>query len=162
MKLTNEQWALVPDELKREAIEYLIGWRNGESDLVVDMLSKTIKSKLKPVDMSVLVGSGVDCVFCDCKDFKGMEFHYSMLDKIKLPEKSALDTLYVSYNNVPWFYCKPRMNYWFSFHNFEVSTPLIRRDLHDAGFDADLDAKDFSFIINGLREGYCWPWEVYL
>lgn len=120
-------------------------------------IAEKLEPELKPVDMSVLVNSGIDCVFWDWHGREYMDF------LIKIGKGDA--TFGSSKGLEP--KCKPRMNYWFSAENFDDTFNLIDR-LEKAGFvlgksylrldDGDLHLK--AFKIKGLQDGCCWPWEV--
>ncbi len=153
--------------------EYIAAWEDGEAvelmscasgewsatdtavDIAVDYsLSPNyvrIRPKLKAVDMSVLVGSGVDCGFSD-------ELHKNALVRVGLFSGSNREDFPFRDNSgVDWKYCKPRMNYWFSYNNFTNVRDLLG-NLRDAGFSVQTDVGCFKIV--GLLEGYCWPWEV--
>lgn len=135
-------------------------------------ITESLKPKLKPVDMSVLIDSGVYCRFSNHEgslDEKG----FNSLLKICNPSTSYL---YQS-NQSTYRFCKPRTDYWFSAVNFTDVEKLIDR-LHDAGFKVTVNrimvSYGESFIGGGvspgginafkiepeLRDGFCWPWEV--
>lgn len=114
-----------------------------------EILADMLKPKLTPVDMSVLVYSGIDCWFGN----KGspMKEWYSMLTGVCVGggywRQSPRSVHPI---------CKPRMRYWFGCGNFKNPDKLLT-DLHGAGFRV---AKGYhQFKITGLREGRCWPWE---
>lgn len=133
-------------------------------------IAEQLKPKLKPVDMSVFIGSGIDCEFSN----NLVEFAIAYLKKIKEPNYPYV------FRNAGWTYCKPRMDYWFSPLNF-IDAGLIIGELRLAGFKVDVEyyykdvvhasgnwgasggvepAGILSFKISGLQDGYCWPWEV--
>lgn len=107
------------------------------------------KSKIRtPVDMSVLVDSGIDCLF---RNIGGVRWSMSELKAI------CTNQDYMDEHSEPWDFCKPRMHHWFSDFNFDA--PL---DLHNALTRAGfmLDYRDAAFKIIGLHDGYCWPGEI--
>ena len=118
-------------------------------------VSVRIKPALKPVDMSVLVGSGIDCVF-------GAKL------KFMSPLTSTTDRgqpIFHSWADGEWAICKPRMNYWFSVKNFDDYENLERK-LVAAGFSLDLHINEMyrngvvAFSITGLQSNRCYPWEA--
>ena len=106
--------------------------------------------KLVPVDMSVLVGSGINCEFWDLKGvYVGQlvgitdapEYRYRSLDDF-------------------WARCQPP-GYWFSAMNSRDVNALIIK-LRNAGFDVDrthTGGPTVEFRITGLADDRCWPWE---
>ena len=98
---------------------------------------------MKPVDLSVLIDSGIDCM--------DPEYGICLIESkyyVNDPEKAIV-----------WDHVKPRMDYWFSEKNFEYPGELVWA-LGNAGFavEESHDASDFQ--ITGLLPGYCWPWEL--
>ena len=112
-----------------------------------ELLADMLKPKLKPVDMSVLVG--IDCSFHNAPDDEQVEF--SQLVGI------GPDGSYDEFETDTYVYCKPRMNYWFSLLNFDDK--FLLQKLGDAGFETKTHPSH-SFKITGLKNGYCWPWEL--
>lgn len=99
---------------------------------------------MKPVDLSVLIDSGIDV---DDKDMRGVYYD---------PLFFNVD-LYIERRS------KPRMSYWFSNANDYwggVGIDAAVTKLVDAGFDVDVNRQAYAFRIHGLRDNYCWPWEV--
>ena len=108
-------------------------------------------SKPKPVDMSVLIGSGIDCIFGDADDT------YTVTCTLREVKDQHGGQMYRS--QLDWYiHCNPRMNYWFSCNNWEaLEYDLLTENLQIAGFA--LEGNDNSFKIIGLKDGVCWPWE---
>jgi hypothetical protein len=105
--------------------------------------------KVTPVDMSVLVGSGIDCEFWDLKGV----YNGQLVGITDAPEYRSLDDF--------WARCQPRMNYWFSAMNFRDVTALIIK-LRNAGFDVErthTGGPTIEFRITGIADDRCWPWE---
>ena len=102
--------------------------------------------------MSVLVNSGIDCVFSDDLKDLDTEESFALLGKINQESRRFLTT-----ENYPFNYCKPRMNYWFSAENFN-DVDKLADSLFVTGFHV-LQGRD-AFMIEGLQDGYCWPWEI--
>lgn len=127
-----------------------------------------IKPKLKPVDMSVLIASGIDCEFTSRSD----KSHW-YIGKLR-----SIDSFYYPTWNAPHIYCHPRMNHIHAWQGGECPLPegfRVRAFLRKKG--AGIDGKEVSlgklewnhedcrgdiigFEVLGLDEGYCWPWEV--
>jgi len=104
-----------------------------------------IKPKLKPVDLSVLVGSGIDCEFCDNIT--------ANLWSIGILEKVTYHKHYISAREVLWQHCRPRMNRWMSLKNVVNVVNLLASD------QFEIEVEGSCFRIEGLQDGYCWPWE---
>jgi len=111
-----------------------------------------IPSKVTPVDMSVLVGSGIDCEFWG---LKGANYNGQLVCITDAPEYK-----YRSLGDF-WDRCKPRMNYWFSAMNFRDADKLVK-ELRAAGFAVEqtyTTGPTIEFRITGLADDRCWPWE---
>lgn len=109
----------------------------------------TENTEAKPVDLSVLISSGIDCYFSDDPDY----WCCTLSAKEKWTSEEITERR-----------IKPRMNYWFSWLNFSAENDWLYV-LSDAGFLVEVDEGDegdcvHAFRITGLRDGYCWPWEV--
>jgi hypothetical protein len=102
--------------------------------------------KLVPVDMSVLVGSGIDCEFWDLKGVCNGQ----LVGITDAPEYRSLDDF--------WDRCNPRMNYWFSCKNFKSSFTIVK-NLEIAGFVVESCMSFTHFQITGIADDRCWPWE---
>lgn len=118
-------------------------------------LEEALKPNPKVVDMSVFIDSGVDCEFRKRKDKPWL---IAKLDRINTNTKNYyLNSVDREY----YYYCLPRMNYWFSDYNFECSEELIDK-LENAGFEvktrkeAVVSGGAFvtAFKIIGVKEGY--------
>ena len=106
--------------------------------------------KVTPVDMSVLVGSGIDCEFWD---LKGVGYNGQLVGITNAPEYRSLGDF--------WDRCKPRMGYWFSAMNFKDADKLVK-ELRAAGFAGEqtyTTGPTIEFRITGLALNRCWPWE---
>ena len=91
------------------------------------------------VYLSVLIDSGIDCCFKQDTKYWQWRSEYDF-DPVK-------------------HRVMPRMNYWFCDSNFGVSSFSLIRSLERAGFDVEWYDNIGGFRINGLQDGYCWPWE---
>lgn len=109
---------------------------------------------LTPVDMSVLVNSGIDCEFWD-------------FVKPNLSFWSGLRRMtttggYERESGTTWSHCQPRMGYWLSARNFRDAEEMIGK-LCDAGFEVAFtkssDDWTLEFKITGIADNRCWPWE---
>lgn len=125
---------------------------NGNYYQVID--DSMIQRVNKLADMSVLVDSGIDCLFFD-DDHKGQNPGYYKLISINGPAET--DYIYCD-GLTNWKHCKPRLYYWFSKYNFKNSSRVILNIL-DAGFAVEISFDGGSFKITGLKDGHCWPWE---
>lgn len=119
-----------------------------------------IAPALKPVDMSVLVNSGIDCEFSDCKFSAGAP----------IGQLTGLSTKgeqhYNSSTGSCWPHCRPRQDYWHSLHNCPVldgegpfSTKTFN-NLRGAGFDVRHGESGKIFYFTGVLVGRCYPWEA--
>ena len=114
------------------------------------------KPTKKPVDMSVLINSDIDCVFGD------REIGY--LSK----ERRYQDcTDFHSAKGDIWIECKPRMNHWFMTENLTRCPHRLVSELWEAGFTVTKErftskpGRDHViFCITGLKAGYDWPWLI--
>ncbi len=113
-----------------------------------------IAPTLKPVDMSVLVDSGIDC------EFSGVEcFADPAVGQISAigDEKGGYLRGMTRYG-----YCRPRLDHWHSPKNCG-GIPMIWKRLVEAGFDVELD-EDANYVhafrISGESKGRCYPWEA--
>lgn len=118
-------------------------------DLLEDYVHKSaepLASKaLKSVDLSVLIDSGIDC--------------FSGYDENPEHEWRQYSSLVYTKQDLEEMEVEPRMNYWFCCENFSYPFSLIR-SLERAGFDVEWYDNIGGFRINGLQDGYRWPWEV--
>ena len=120
---------------------------------------QALTPKKKPVDMSVLVDSPIDCVFWTSEETSNLIGEYCR------PYKGD----YFIAGHGTFKYCKPRMNYPFSYDLLENSIDRIQGfivNLQMSGFNVDHftalidDEKAYgSFRITGLQKNRCWPWE---
>jgi len=126
-------------------------------------IAEKLEPEIKPVDMSVLVNSGIDCLFSMRVGFDN--------SPVMCHLKCISPNGFTSEDDLLWNYCKPRMNYWFSTENFKNVKGLMGK-LEEAGFELEVMYKTIyimgsdyitaitAFTIKGLQDGYCWPWEV--
>ncbi len=109
-----------------------------------------IKPKLKPVDLSVLVDSGILCEMWN-SDGQSLPKSVAFLKYAGINS----DYPYQVQSGGFWRYCRPALLYWQCASNLEK--PLA--DFISAGFLYVFNPSDTAFRITGLREGFCWPWE---
>ncbi len=109
-----------------------------------------IKPKPIKIDLSFLVGSGVDCQFA----VENQAFEIIGL----LAGFDPLTGKYLCLNQGAFDECMPRMNHWMSPEN--CADLSIHRTLENAGFEVVLAAicgnyePVASFMITGVRKGY--------
>ena len=116
-----------------------------------------IKPKLKPVDMSVLIASGIDCEFTSRSD----KSHWD-IGKLK-----GIDSFYYPTWDAAHMYCRPRMNHIHAWQCQSFNEAIeFRCKLVEAGFIFSFDTLEY---LNGVvlllwnldkasdRE---WPWEM--
>lgn len=158
--MTELNYDLIPEELKKRAIEFLVVMHDQDAvdgrfvgffSLIKEILAS--QQTKKPVDMSVLVDSGVLCEFSHNAPF--VNSSKGFLISIK-NEK---------YNPVEWEYCRPLYGHWHSARNFDDVAGLLQ-SLSEAGFDVEIELERElntyieHFRIIGLQPNYCMPWEV--
>lgn len=126
-----------------------------------------IRPELKPVDLSVLIKSGIDC------EFWGTNYHTPLIGK--LTDIDNLNTRYCKDNSDKgyWDRCQPRLNHWHNWQGDDCPLPdgfmvqVIYRDgdrdtlessrLHWTHYSSVEDI--IAFKVLRLTEGYCYPWE---
>ncbi len=142
-------------------IRQCAGWLNATLEDGLDRMCGNpaqvrIAPALTSVDMSVLVGSGIDMQFCDGEN--GWRPWSSLLSKIEgnlyHPQHSATGEFCYSR-------CRPRMDYWHSSSNFVANIVGGRiLQLERAGFAIENDHHHSCIKFTGLLDGYCWPWQA--
>ncbi len=140
-------------------------------------------SELKPIDMSVLVGSDVLCEFSDQID---PEIWQGFLHSMYPPEDGKKDPceFYAREIQETWFVCKPILNHWISNAEGNLVLPdglmvdfkivALGRQIEKGwtyqnniwtkdcpnyswGFTHENITDDIIAVrITGLAEGYCW------
>lgn len=132
------------------------------------------RPKLKPVDLSVLVDSGIDCEF---------QYHDSeswFVDRLEFSGSTLLPFKPKTWKS-PASRCRPRMNHVYAFHNdFRLPEGLVVRVHFIDGtgkrrtkvYPSDKDPIRETSAENGivsfavgvevleLADNFCWPWEV--
>lgn len=155
------------------------GWGDASTP-VWDWYNKTyrIKEQKKVVDLSVLIGSQIDCEF----RLSGNDGYWAVakLSKIHVSETphgySSMTTYHTDYRGLA-SQCRPRMNHPHAWQGGECPLPegvLVKVWYRRMGFahisssdyiddwrhDGDYDTNIIAFEVIGLADGYCWPWEV--
>lgn len=131
-----------------------------------------IKTTKKPVDLSVLIDSGIDCVMGDTLDDK-------VIGPLTHIDKCSVDEPYWDDINTAWTYCRPRLNHIHAWQGGDCPLPfntMVRihyRDYVRANESYVKRAGDcywehrkephgldiIAFEVVGLADGYCYPWE---
>ena len=127
----------IATELKTGSYDDLLYWLDDKE--VEDLLRK----EPEPVDLYVLIDSGIDCSRFDTDGYEPLNDEWSEIDLADLG-------------------VRPRTNYWFSEHNFKGNAGHVACTLEGAGFVLEYDRDDSqwtAFRITGLQDGYCWPGE---
>lgn len=110
-------------------------------------------SKLKPVDMDVLIESSIDC------EFKVLKTDAWVIGKLTTTSKSESgEELYWKQqdNSGSWYYqCRPRLNTWLSIKECDIAN--VQVELINAGFSVYRSGD--SIFIEGTHSAYCYPWE---
>lgn len=126
-----------------------------------------IKPNLKPVDLSILAKSGIDCEFSNTFPFT--EIIISPLKKIE--EDGGACSNYRAIKE--WYqYCRPRMNHTHAWQGGKCPLPegLLVKLIHRKGPDKitddpqgwnhiDVGSDIIAFEILSLEKGYGWLWE---
>ncbi len=112
--------------------------------------SVRVRPTLTPVDMSVLVGSGIDCTFTGGGDYRHGPLIGICGENYHLGTDSGAHSAHSR--------CRPRMDHWHSLMNIKrgSASEAVTDDLVSAGFE--LQFLNGSIKIT-LQEGYCMPWE---
>ena len=144
-------------------------WYNVEKPLWDwDSFVYRIKPTKKPVDLSVLIDSGIDCEF---SIFSNLFGKIDKLEDINHFEKAK----YASDEKL-WHQCRPRLNHIHAWQGGECPLPegfMVKvwfRDGQDDVMEAtkwgvhwrgDKDGDDIiAFEVVGLADGYCYPWQT--
>jgi len=129
---------------------------------------------LKPVDLSVLIKSSIDCEFSTHKDFPTIQI---MINKL---ESFSPETRYVHNGwNAP--FCRPRMTpfihaspngfdscplpdgleviVWWDLELLRTSSTSEETPISRPGL-SNLWKNIIAFEVLGLADGFCWPWDV--
>lgn len=103
--ITKEQLDLIPDEKIAELIAIAISIEESfGSNALIDEIKELIKPKKKIIDLSVLVGSDIDCDFSDSLKY----WYCSKLKDIDVDN----DFTFIDHHKTYWRYCRPRMDHW--------------------------------------------------
>lgn len=111
-----------------------------------------IAPTLKPVDMSVLVSSGIDCEF-GTSDNEWYPWSSPLVGEKEctyFPLGAPKRGIYA------YSHCRPRQDYWHSLMNCET---LMIKALEDAGFLININLNE-AVQFNGLQPNRCYPWEA--
>ena len=117
------------------------------------------KPTKKPVDLSVLIDSGIDCVMGDTLDD-------NVISPLTHFNKCPVEDSYWDDAENPWKYCRPRMNH---IHAQWLGQQMARQlvlNLRYAGFKFDeytrkVGGKTMLIIANiEPKKGYCYPWQM--
>lgn len=152
----------IDKQLRYIAIKYFNNWKDctDESNFISELFDIGQRLSVKSVDLSVLINSGIQCIFFDNRD-KGhgdsSERVIALLNDY-LPN-AGFETTFLG-NSYFFDFCEPLYNYWYSYLNFEdnIKSGSIVEQLLAAGFSVSNDGRG-SFKITGIRDGFCLPWE---
>lgn len=129
-----------------------------------------IKPALTPIDLSVLIKSGIDCEFSDNSDFPPADRRISYIQGIGAGFLTNQSTLY-------YLFCRPRMNHWHAWFGGDCPLPEgieveVEVTCHDGsvlrgeanifnwGRNSYEGGDIIAFKVTGLSDGFCWPWEM--
>lgn len=168
--MNDEQYKRIPEALKREAVKSCLKFEESFPNKwcgdvnQIEMIKNTgskiqeaIKPKKTPVDMSVLIDSGIDCIFHNAEgEFIDI---LSRIDGSWFISEDCHGNLCTEF-----LQCKPRMNYWFSACNF-IDVDQLIDNIVESGFrvctirndDGGIEA--FKILGVNVAEDRCWPWE---
>lgn len=130
-----------------------------------DISNWRVKPELKPVDLSVLIESGIDCEFWD--KIGAISTSIKTLTGID----SSLQYPYLNTAH-SYKYCQPRHDYWHVWlggdcplpRGFVIDCMLRNGNTYEnavdlswehAGYGSDI----IAFKVLRLADGYCYPWE---
>ena len=141
-----------------------------ELDEMKAKLKAENESSKKPVDLSVVIRSGIDCEFGEAMT-EAPATVVGALESI-YPDVSRS---YKKLNGGWWSYCAPRMAYWHPWRGGDCPLPDgLKTEMEfrsgaaatttapsDLQWDHIKSGGDIiAFRVIGLEEGYCWPWEI--
>lgn len=107
-----------------------------------------IAPTLTPVDMSLLVGSGIDCTFTGGGDYRHGPLIGICGENYKLGTDCGAHSAHSR--------CVPRMDHWHSLYNCQKD---IAHKLNEAGFLVVSHPSGTAIRIPGLVGNRCYPWE---
>lgn len=131
------------------------------------------RPKLKPVDLSVLIESGIDCEFS--KDASFEYFHIDKLNALAETQSDNYPSFIRSRTMTRMLCCRPRMNYVHAWQGGVCPLPegLVVKVYTRNGIDslretyttdywghrdnADRAWDIIGFEVLSLADGYCWP-----
>ncbi len=109
-----------------------------------------IKQEPKKIDLSFLVGSGVDCEFFDEPIMESPKFVGRLIGMSD--DGSQYHTEYGD----QYYFCRPRMNHWHSVYNLKDLS--FHQVLENAGFELEFmggnDTPVEAFKITGTKKNY--------
>ena len=125
-----------------------------------------IKPTKTPVDLSVLIDSGIDCCFWNFDEER------KTIDRL-----TGIYTRKLKYSDgwTLWKFCRPKVGYWYSWRGGKYPLPkgfvvdVLRRDgsqdrlthIEPAEWVHEEWMCDIiAFKVDGLADGYCYPWEI--
>ncbi len=163
----------IKDMGKRE-LEFWTKWKPIlEAIGVFEELEKWRIKPKKPVDLSVLIDSSIDCEFWDDADQK-----FPVIGKLTELGNPCISYKYVDVDGMDYKYCRPRMNHVHAWQGGECplpdglrvkvfyQNPHIEPAIYEVGsynltwhwYGTESDI--IAFEVVGLVDGYCWPWEM--
>ena len=129
-----------------------------------------IKATKKPVDLSVLIESGIDC------EFKELITNFWFVGKLKNIRDAGASPY--KDGHTYWDHCHPRMNHIHAWQGGECPLPegfvikLYKWSVHQPSRVVEVTTSEewlnalshlhttvYGFEVIGLADGYCWPWE---
>lgn len=139
--------------------------------------SVRIKPELKPIDLSVLIDSGIDCEFSNPAPYIGRTIGVlKTINPIQVGDRIYLGNVSGSGGLNDYARCKPRMNHWHAWPGGECPLPegflveILMRDGTGRGIQEhpnnlywshDNGKPDIiAFKVIGTADTHCMPWEV--
>jgi len=158
-RVTGDKW--VDTVGHQHALKY---WMNNSD-------SVRIKPELKPIDLSVLIQSGIDCEFLD-------ENSRTWYIAGALHSLDGKPLCYYNALHRESYKCRPRMNHWHSWQGGECPLPegfLVELRFRDgnelkSGYYSDItcirwsqdnhESDIIAFKVIGTADTHCMPWDV--
>lgn len=179
-KWLSEFYKGVSEGKEIKAKNYLEGYKVNKlgPDLGCDPENWILEEKQKiPIDLSVLIESKIDCEFFDYSRIQPCTPGIiGKLEKIldRNDKHPYLKKSYLEKYRGEWNACTPRMKHWHAWSTGKCPLPdgivvrIICRNGMEKTSKPSLLEWDFEdmcgmdiirFMIIGLEDGYCWPWE---
>lgn len=154
------------------------GWGNLHQSPMWDRDTEYRRKQItKPIDLSILIESGIDCEFWTHTLANG-EPDVRYVSPLKMFYKNDAGNCVAYHKAGTTPFCRPRMNHWHSWAGGECPVPegLIGEMMFRSGrkstitlkldtlnwFYSDIipESDIIAFKVTNLADGYCWPWDI--